>query len=111
RPLAQVSPPRPATLPEGWADNPIDQFVFAKLAEKGLSPSRPADRRTFIRRASYDLLGLPPTPEDVEAFVADPSPDAYERLIDQMLDSPHYGEQWGRHWLDVIRFGESRGFE
>jgi mono/diheme cytochrome c family protein len=111
RPLAQVAPPQPDSLPSAWAENPIDRFVFAKLAEKGLSPSPPADRRTLIRRASYDLLGLPPTPEEVEAFVNDDNSDAYERLIDRLLASAHYGEQWGRHWLDVIRFGESRGFE
>jgi hypothetical protein len=111
QPLARLSPPQPASLPAEWVENPIDRFVFAKLAEKGLTPSPPADRPSLIRRASYDLLGLPPTPEQVDEFVRDTRPDAYERLVDRLLASPHYGEQWGRHWLDVIRFGESRGFE
>ena len=71
----------------------------------------PADKRTLIRRATYDLTGLPPTPEEIAAFLADESPDAYGRLVDRLLASPHYGEQWGRHWLDVVRFGESDGFE
>ena len=82
-----------------------------KLFEKGLRPAPPADRRTLIRRVTYDLTGLPPTPEEVDAFVADSSPVAYERLVDRLLASPHYGERWGRHWLDVVRFGESVGFE
>ncbi len=81
------------------------------LKEKGLEPSPPADRRTLIRRLSYDLTGLPPTPEEIAAFEADPSPLAYEALVDRLLASPRYGEQWGRHWLDVVRFGESRGYE
>ena len=95
-----------------WSErNPIDRFVLAKLREKGLQPSPPADKAALIRRATYDLLGLPPTPEEIATFAADESPDAYERLIDRLLASPHYGERWGRHWLDVIRFGESRGYE
>ncbi|HBE69579.1 MAG TPA: hypothetical protein DDW52_15645 [Planctomycetaceae bacterium] len=89
----------------------IDSFVKTKLAESNLSMNPRADRRTLIRRASFDLLGLPPTPEEVEAFVSDPDPNAYARLIDRLLASPHYGERWGRHWLDVVRFGESNGFE
>ncbi|MCH2201430.1 MAG: DUF1553 domain-containing protein [Fuerstiella sp.] len=89
----------------------IDQFVAAKLAEQNLSLNPPADRRTLIRRATYDLTGLPPTPEEVAAFVSDPDPSAYARLIDRLLQSPHYGERWGRHWLDVVRFGESVGYE
>ena len=89
----------------------IDQLVDRKLAEKHLSPAETADRRTLIRRATYDLIGLPPTPEEVESFVADSRPDAYAQLIDRLLASPHYGERWGRHWLDVARFGESHGYE
>lgn len=89
----------------------IDSFVDAKLTEAGLTMNGPADRRTLIRRATYDLTGLPPTPEEVAAFEADESPNAYEALIDRLLASPHYGERWGRHWLDVVRFGESNGFE
>jgi hypothetical protein len=111
QPLAAVEPPSPDGLPESWAANPIDRFVFAGMKERGLTPSSPADRRTLIRRVTYDLTGLPPTPEEVEAFERDQAPDAYERLIDRLLDSPRYGEHWGRHWLDVARFGESTGFE
>ncbi|MBL8206751.1 MAG: DUF1553 domain-containing protein [Blastocatellia bacterium] len=91
--------------------NPIDRFILAKLAEHNLQPSPPADRRTLIRRVSYDVTGLPPTPEEVEAFVNDNAPNAYEKVVDRLLSSPRYGEQWGRHWLDVARFGESKGFE
>ena len=111
QPLAAMEPPAPDAMPAAWQVNPIDRFVFQKLADKGLSPSPQADKRTLIRRVTYDLTGLPPTPEEVEAFVADDAPDAYQRLVDRLLASPHYGEQWGRHWLDVVRFGESRGFE
>ena len=91
--------------------SPVDSFVLAKLAERGFAPSPEADRRTLIRRVSFDLLGLPPSPAEVEAFVSDLAPDAYERLVDRLLASPHYGERWARHWLDVVRFGESNGFE
>ncbi|WP_237227266.1 DUF1553 domain-containing protein [Rubinisphaera sp. JC750] len=89
----------------------IDEYLKVELQKKGLAFNPPADRRTLIRRASYDLIGLPPTPEEVQAFVNDSRPDAYERLIERLLASPHYGERWGRHWLDVVRFGESNGFE
>ena len=91
--------------------NSIDAFIEARLTEKGLQMNPPASRRALIRRATYDLTGLPPTPEDVAAFVADHAPGAYEKLIDRLLASPRYGERWGRHWLDVVRFGESNGFE
>ena len=91
--------------------NPIDAFVLARLGEKGLCLAPEADRATLIRRLSFDLIGLPPTPEEVDAFVDDRDPDAYERLVDRLLASPHYGERWGRHWLDVVRFGESQGYE
>ncbi|MBI1899900.1 MAG: PSD1 domain-containing protein [Planctomycetia bacterium] len=93
-----------------WPQTAIDHFILAGLSENGLSPSPPADRRTLIRRLSFDLLGLPPAPEDVEAFVADASPDAYERLVDRLLASPHYGERWGRHWLDVARYADNKGY-
>ncbi len=89
----------------------IDELVREKLDEQDLRLNPPADRRTLIRRATYDLIGLPPTPEEVEAFVNDPDANAYEQLIDRLLESPHYGEHWGRHWLDVVRFGESIGYE
>jgi mono/diheme cytochrome c family protein len=91
--------------------NPIDRFVAAKLNDNGLSLSPEADRRTLIRRLKFDLLGLPPTPEEVEAFVADKGANAYEALVDRYLASPHYGERWARHWLDAVRFAESNGFE
>ena len=85
--------------------------MLAKLEAAGLAPSPAADRRTLIRRLSFDLIGLPPTPEEVAAFVADADPRAYERLVERLLASPHYGERWARHWLDLARFGESNGFE
>ena len=87
-----------------WPRNPIDNFIAAKLAENKLQPAREADRRTLIRRLYFDLIGLPPTPEEVRAFERDKSPDAYERLVDTLLASPRYGERWARHWLDVVRF-------
>jgi mono/diheme cytochrome c family protein len=111
QPLARVEPPMPRGMPPEWAESPIDRFVFAKLSERGLTPNPPADRRTLIRRVTYDLTGLPPSPEEVESFVTDPDPQAYRKLVDRLLNSPRYGEQWGRHWLDVARFGESKGFE
>ncbi len=89
----------------------IDAYIEAKLTESGLKMNPVADRRTLIRRVTYDLTGLPPSPEEVQSFVNDSDPQAYEQLIDRLLESPHYGERWGRHWLDVVRFGESVGFE
>lgn len=94
-----------------WVRTPVDAFVLAKLKSKGLAPAPAADRRVLIRRLNYDLLGLPPAPEDIAAFENDRSPDAYERLVDRLLASPQYGERWGRHWLDVVRFAETEGFE
>jgi mono/diheme cytochrome c family protein len=94
-----------------WIANPIDAFVLAKLEAEGLSPSPEADRRTLIRRAYFNLIGLPPKPDEVKAFVNDPDPNAYEKLVDKLLASPRYGERWGRHWLDVVRFAETNGFE
>lgn len=107
RPFHHVEPP--ADVP--GAQGLIDRFVFAQLAEKGLAPSPEADRRTLMRRLKLDLLGLPPTPEEIDAFLKDSAPDAYERLVDQYLADEAYGERWGRHWLDVARFGESNGYE
>ena len=95
----------------GWIRTPIDAFVLAKLESKGLKPSPQADRRTLIRRLSFDLLGLPPTPEEVAAFVADPDPAAYEKLVDRYLASPHYGERWAGHWLDIAHYADTHGFE
>lgn len=111
QPLANADPLTPKNIPAGWAASPIDRFIFAKLAERSLKPNPPADRRSLIRRVTYDLTGLPPSPEEVEAFVNDSNPKAYENLVDRLLASPRYGEQWGRHWLDVVRFGESKGYE
>jgi hypothetical protein len=106
RPLARPTVPRI----EG-AGNPIDAFVLARLRRAGLRQAPPADRRTLIRRVAFDLTGLPPTPEEVQAFLADRRPDAFERLVDRLLASPRYGERWGRHWLDVVRYAETEGFE
>src|SRR5581483_10688564 len=91
--------------------SPIDSFVLAKLEQKSLGFSQDADRRTLIRRASFDLTGLPPSPEQVEAFVADRSPEAYERLLDRLLASKHFGEQWGRHWLDAAGYVDNQGLD
>ncbi|MEX2112295.1 MAG: DUF1553 domain-containing protein, partial [Pirellulales bacterium] len=109
RPLRQ--PPVPAVNDARRARTPIDAFVLQRLQARGLSLSEDADAATIVRRATFDLTGLPPTPEEVERFVANPSDDAYEKLIDRLLASPRYGERWGRHWLDVVRFAESNGYE
>lgn len=105
RPLA------PALRNPAWVRNPIDAFILARLEKENLKPSAEADRHTLIRRVSFDLIGLPPTPEEADAFAADPDPDAYEKLVDRLLASPRYGERWGRHWLDIVRFAETHGFE
>ena len=106
--------PHPPAVKDGaWPANDIDRFILAGLEARQIRPAPDADRRTLVRRLYFDLLGLPPTPEQIAAFVQDTSPDAYERLVDRLLASPHFGERWGRHWLDVARFGESltlRGF-
>ncbi len=104
-------PPLPAVKRTDWVRNPIDTFVLAALEANGLGPAPEADRATLLRRVTFDLIGLPPTPEEVDAFLADRAPDAYEKVVDRLLASPHHGERWGRHWLDVARFGESQGFE
>ena len=107
--------PRKPTLPNvkarWWAQNPIDRFVLAKLESRGLKPAPVADRRTLIRRATFDLTGLPATPQEVDAFIADKKPNAFERVIDRLLASPAYGERWGRHWLDVARYADSNGLD
>ena len=94
-----------------WARTPVDAFVLRKMQEKGLRPAAPADRATLIRRAYFDVLGLPPTPAEVADFVNDRSPDAWEKVVDGLLASPHYGERFGQHWLDVVRYAETEGFE
>src|SRR5262249_35485502 len=104
-------PAVPAVKNTDWVRNPIDAFILSRLEARGLSPAPAADRIALIRRACYDLTGLPPTPDEVDAFVHDEAPNAYERLLDRLLASPHYGEKWGRHWLDLVRFAESNGYE
>jgi hypothetical protein len=103
--------PIPAVKNVAWVVNPIDAFILAKLEAKGLSPNPPADKRQLVRRLYYDLTGLPPTPAEVEAFAADSSPKAYDALVDRLLASPHYGEKWGRHWLDLVRYAETNSYE
>ena len=109
RPLAIGAPPEVKNA--AWVRNPIDRFVLASLEAKNLGPSKPLSREKLIRRVTFDLTGLPPTPEEVDAFIADKSPDAYEKLLARLLASERYGERWGRHWLDVARFAESGGYE
>jgi cytochrome c553 len=109
QPLTDAAPPE--VNDANWCRTAIDRFVLAKLEVKGIVPNTPADRRKLIRRAYFDLLGLPPSPEEIDAFVNDSAADAYERLIDRLLENPHYGERWGRYWLDVARFAESHGYE
>jgi mono/diheme cytochrome c family protein len=104
-------PPIAAVRDRGHVQNPIDSFVLARLEPRGLQLSPPAARRDLARRVYFDLLGLPPAPEEIDTFVSDDRPDAYERLIDRLLASPHYGERWARHWLDVVRFGQTHGYE
>ena len=102
-------PPVPAVKTADWPRGEIDQFVLARLEDKGLTPAPDADRRTLLRRVYFDLVGLPPTPAEVDAFLNDSSPDAFAKVVDRLLASPHYGERWGRHWLDVARYAESNG--
>jgi hypothetical protein len=102
-------PAVPGVSDLSWCKSPVDNFVVAKLNEKGLKPNALADKRTLIRRASFDLIGLPPTPDEVEAFVNDSSANAFEKVIDQLLTSPQYGERWGRHWLDTARYADTKG--
>jgi Protein of unknown function (DUF1549)/Protein of unknown function (DUF1553) len=109
RPLQDPKPP--SVQNAEWIRTPVDRFILAELEAHGLAPAAPADRRTLIRRVYFDLIGLPPTPDEVDAFVADPDPSAYLRLVDRLLASPHYGERWARHWMDVARFAESHGYE
>ncbi len=104
-------PPVPPVAHTDWVRTPIDAFVLARLEQAGITPSPEADRATLVRRLSLDLLGLPPAPAEVDAFVRDPRPDAYERLVDRLLASPAYGERWARHWLDVARYADSDGYE
>jgi hypothetical protein len=109
QPLSKPTVPKVKNSAE--SANPVERFVLAKLAAEGLKPSPEADRRTLIRRAYFDLIGLPPSGEEVERFASDRAPDAYEKVIDGLLRNPHYGEKWGRHWLDLVRYAESDGFK
>ena len=109
QPLERPDPPTP--MQNEWVRNPIDAFVLARLEEAGLEPAPPAGKLDLIRRVSYDLTGLPPTPEEVEKFLADDSENAYERLVDRLLESPQHGIKWARHWLDLVRFAETDGYE
>ena len=108
-------PPQRPSLPkvqnEHWVKTPVDRFILARLEDRQISPVSPADRRTLIRRATYDLIGLPPTPQEIEAFLNDDSSQAFEKVIDRLLASPHYGQRWGRHWLDVARYSDSNGLD
>jgi mono/diheme cytochrome c family protein len=104
------NPPLPPVRETHWPRTSVDYFVLAGLEAKGLTPSAPADRRTLLRRVTFDLTGLPPTPEEAAAFEADPSPTAYARVVDRLLASPAYGERWGRHWLDVARYADTKGY-
>jgi hypothetical protein len=109
--VAPERPPMPEVKAKAWARTPVDSFVLARLEREQLTPSAPADRETLLRRLSLDLIGLPPTPEETDAFLADARPDAVERQVDRLLASPHYGERWGRQWLDAARYADSDGFE
>jgi mono/diheme cytochrome c family protein len=102
-------PAVPSPRDSSWGRTPVDAFILARLDEKSLKPNPLADRRTLIRRATFDLVGLPPTPDEVEAFVNDGAPDAFEKVIDRLLASPQYGERWGRHWLDTARYADTKG--
>ena len=106
-----VSRPQvPRVKHEAWVATPVDAFILAALENKGLEPAVPADRRTLLRRVTFDLIGLPPTPAEIDAFEADPAPDAFARVVDRLLASPHYGERWARHWLDVARYADTKGY-
>lgn len=107
QPIANPAVPTPRN--SAWPRNEVDRFILAKLEEKSFQPSRDVDKRTLLRRATYDLTGLPPTPEEMEAFLADKSPDAFAKVVDRLLASPRYGERWGRHWLDVVRYADTSG--
>ena len=109
QPVRSSSPP--TVRNQDWPRGAIDSFLLAQLEENGLEPAQPADRNSLIRRLSFDLRGLPPLPGEIQAFLADTSPEAYEKLVDDLLDSPHFGERWARHWMDLVRYSESHGSE
>jgi len=107
----RLNPVAPPSARDDWERTPIDAFLLEAMRSEGIEPTPEADRRALIRRVTYDLIGLPPTPDEIDAFLNDDRPDAYERLVDRLLASPHYGERWARHWMDVARFAESHGYE
>ena len=109
QPVKKPEIPVPQRTVKSWIKSPIDAFIFTKMEEKGIIPSLPADKWTLIRRAYFDIIGIPPTPEEAAAFIADESPDAFSKVIDRLLDSPHYCERWGRYWLDVARYADTTG--
>src|ERR1051326_876123 len=109
QPIKPSAPP--AVKNKSWLKTPIDNFILAKLEADHLQPAPPADKRTLLRRVTYDLIGLPPTPAEIDAFLADNSPNAYEKVVERLLASPHYGERWARHWLDLVRYAETDGHE
>src|SRR5262249_54530187 len=109
KPLAR--PAIPTIKDTARVRNAIDTFILAKLENLGLAPSPEADRKTLIRRVTFDLIGLPPTPQEIESFANDAGPDAYERLVGRLLASPTYGQRWARHWLDVVHYGETHGYD
>ena len=107
QPVKRVAVPKVSN--PAWCQTPVDNFILAKVDENGLKPNPPADKRTLIRRVTFDLIGLPPTPEEVQDFLNDSSPNAFANVVDRLLASPHYGERWGRHWLDVARYSDTKG--
>jgi hypothetical protein len=109
QPIGAHQPPRVQNA--AWVKSPIDAFILARLEAQGLKPAAPADRRTLLRRLSFDLIGLPPSADEIDAFLNDSSPDAFEKVVDRLLGSPRFGERWARHWLDLVRYAESRGHE
>ena len=109
QPIRPQTPPR--VRDENWPRDPLDRFILAKLDDKQLSPAKPAEKRTLLRRLYFDVVGLPPSPEEIEVFLQDTSPAAVEKVVDRLLNSPHFGERWGRHWLDLVRYAETRGHE
>jgi len=108
QPLKRVDPP--AVKDKKWVRTAIDKFILSKLEKFGLQSAPPAEKRTLIRRATFDLIGLPPSPEEVDAFLSDTSTNAFEKVVERLLSSPHYGERWGRHWLDVARYADNKGY-
>ena len=110
--MEELTNPKPkATKKDGWSRNNIDRFVLEKLHHENLQPSKEADRKTWLRRVSFDLTGLPPTPEQMNNFISNQRDDAYEQVVERLLSSPRYGERWAQHWLDVVRYADTHGFE